>query len=303
MRTILKTICCIGFIIMASSCSKTADDIPLKNIDEHRKYQAEKIIGREIKDEISDDERNRINNGEIPADLVNEYRQILNKNPKSEEALYLFSQVINNNQKIKLIDKSLTINPKFYYSIVAKGKFYESKGFYDKSGEAYMEAIKLNPKNNLAYAFLTNQSTALWNAFSNVVGSRSLIIKLLSESKTSLIKCSSNWEFSQPWINKEINLINLRLNELNKQIKLEEERIKLEEKLCSQHEHEEFLRIAFQGLGKSIYQINLMSKNGCSYGWYVLAYNKYGGISTCQILTTPNYETGEIECKSVSCDD
>jgi len=73
--------------------------------------------------------------------------------------------------------------------------------------------------------------------------------------------------------------------------------------LCSQYEHEEFLRIAFRGLGKSIYQINLMTKNGCSYGWHVLAYNKYGGISTCQIVTAPNYETGEIECKSVSCDD
>ena len=121
-------------------------------------------------------------------------------------------------------------------------------------------------------------------------------IEILKKAKSEFSKCSGNWELDRQHFINEINNRNNEIEVLNKQIKLEE-------KMCSQYEHEEFLRVAFRGLGKSIYQINLLAKNGCSYGWYVLAYNKYGGISTCQIVTALNYENGEIEVKSVSCDD
>jgi tetratricopeptide (TPR) repeat protein len=298
MKNILNTICCIGFIIIASSCSKTAEDIPLKNIDEHLKYQAEKIIGREITDSISIDEQHKINTEKVPADLVNEYHQILNKNPKSAEALFLFNYL---NYDIKLIDKSLTINPKFYYSIVAKAGYYEAKGDFKKAESTYKKAILINPRHYMAHNNLAHLYA--FSLYDDTESDRIKQLEILSKAKSEYIKCPSSWFMSQSIINKSINEVNRVINGIHNLIKLEEERIKLEKKLCSQYEHEEFLRIAFKGLGKSIYQINLMAKNGCSYGWYVLAYNKYGGISTCQIVTTPNYETGEIECKSVSCDD
>lgn len=78
-------------------------------------------------------------------------------------------------------------------------------------------------------------------------------------------------------------------------------KIELEKKLCDRYEHENYLRAAFKGLGKSIYQINLISNNNCSYGWYVVAYNEYGGINTCQVVTSPNYETGQIKVISSDC--
>jgi hypothetical protein len=302
MKNILSTICCIGFIIIASSCSKTAEDIPLKNIDEHRKYQDGKIIGREIKDTISDEERYRIYNEGYPADLISEYQQFLNKNPKSAEALYLLYRVKKNRE---LIDKSLKINPKFYYSMVSKGQIYiENEKNFKKADSIYKKAVSINPKENRAHYCRGCLYIDLYdNNIKNSSYTDQAKIKILLTAKSEFYKLSSNWEFSQSYINKEINDINYEIEKLYKKIKLEVERIKLEKKLCSQYEHEEFLRIAFKGLGKSIYQINLMAKNECSYGWYVLAYNKYGGISTCQIVTVPNYETGEIECKSVSCDD
>ena len=287
MRAILKTLCCIGYIIMVSSCSKSAEDIPLKNIEEHRKYQNEKTnLGKEM-------------------DLVDEYQQILNENPRSPEALYLLARIEQNEERgKKLIDKSLSINPRFYYSINYKGHFYYDQKDFVKAEELYKKAILINPQAPSAHRLLANLyvSMVFDDKNKHTYSNRSKI-EILKKAKSEFSKCSGDWELDRQYYINEINNRNNEIEVLNKQIKLEEERIKLEKKLCSQYEHEEFLRIAFQGLGKSIYQINLMAKNGCRYGWYVLAYNKYGGISTCQIVTAPNYETGEIECKSVSCDD
>jgi tetratricopeptide (TPR) repeat protein len=280
MKNILKLTCCIAFFTMASSCSKTAEDIPLKNIEEHRKYQNEKIeIGKKT-------------------DLIDEYQEILNKNSKSAEALYLLSRVTKNIEiEKKLLDKSLALNPNFYYSILSKGLYYEGQQDYLIAEELYKKAISINPKaphahNNLGGLYI---DMVFDNKNKNLY-SNSTKIEILKKAKSEISKCSSNWELDRQYFINQINDVNNKINELNK-------KIKLEEKMCSQYEHEEFLRIAFRGLGKSIYQINLLAKNGCSYGWYVLAYNKYGGISTCQIVTTPNYSTGEIECKSVSCSD
>lgn len=306
MKKNLSKLFCVCLILIALSCSKTAEDIPLRNINEHRKYQNEKIIGREIKDRISQEEAKLLFYGEMPADLVNEYKQILIKNPKSAEALYLLSRVTHNKEvSEKLIEQSLIINPKFYFSIVAKGlNFIEREKNFKKADFEYLKAISINGKENIAHI---NRAYIYENLFNDNRENSSYNdrakIKILMTAKSEFNKCSGNWEFPQSYINKEINNINYEIEKLKKKIKIEEEKIKLEEKLCSQYEHEEFLRIAFRGLGKSIYQINLLAKNGCSYGWYVLAYNKYGGISTCQIVTVANYSTGEIECKSVSCSD
>ena len=277
MKNILTTIC-IGFIIIASSCSKTAEDIPLKNIEEHRKYQNEKTdLGEEI-------------------DLVDEYQQILNENSKSAEALYLLSRITKNKEsKKKLLDKSLAINPQFYYSISSKGLYYQDQQDYLKAEELYKKAISINSKASLAHNNLGGLYRRMVFDDKNLY-SYSTKIEFLKKAKSEFSKCSGNWELDEQHYINEINNRNSEIEDLNK-------KIKLEEKLCSQFEHEEFLRIAFRGLGKSIYQINLLAKNGCRYGWYVLAYNKYGGISTCQIVTAPNYSTGEIECKTVSCDD
>jgi len=280
MRAILKTLCCIGYIIMVSSCSKSAEDIPLKNIEEHRKYQNEKTdLGEEI-------------------DLVDEYQQILNENLRSPEALYLLSRIIKNvESEKKLIDKSLSINPRFYYSIYSKGNIYYEQQDFVKAEELYKKAILINTKAPGAHHLLGSlYRSMVFDDKNKNLYSNNTKIEILKKAKSEFGKCSENWEYDRQYFVKEINNINNEIENLNK-------KIKLEEKLCSQFEHEEFLRIAFRGLGKSIYQINLMAKNGCRYGWYVLAYNKYGGISTCQIVTAPNYETGEIECKSVSCDD
>jgi tetratricopeptide (TPR) repeat protein len=265
---------------MASSCSKTAEDIPLKNIEEHRKYQNEKIeIGKKT-------------------DLIDEYQEILNKNSKSAEALYLLSRVIRNIEiEKKLLDKSLAINPNFYYSILSKGLNYQNQKDYLNAEEFYKKAISINPKANYAHNNLgTLYTDMVFDDDNKNTYSNHTKIEILKKAKSEFSKCTSNWELDRQYFINQINDVNNEINELNK-------KIKLEEKMCSQYEHEEFLRIAFRGLGKSIYQINLLAKNGCSYGWYVLAYNKYGGISTCQIVTAPNYSTGEIECKSVSCSD
>ncbi len=200
MKNILSTICCICFIIIASSCSKTAEDIPLKNIDGHRKYQNEKIIGREIKDGISPEEANRLYYGEMPSDLVNEYKQILNKNPKSAEALYLLSRVIKNGKDgEKLINQSLIVNPKFYFSIVSKGLNYieKEKNFKKAEGE-YLKAISINPKENLAHK---NRGYLYENLFNDNRENSSYDdrtkIKILLTAKSEFNKCSSNWEFSR----------------------------------------------------------------------------------------------------------
>lgn len=280
MKNILKLTCCIVFFTMASSCSKTAEDIPLKNIEEHRKYQDEKInLGEEI-------------------DLVDEYQQILNQNSRSPEALYLLSRIVKNvEREKKLIDKSLSINPRFYYSIFSKGNIYYKQQDFVKAEELYKKAILINTKAPSAHHLLGSfYRNMVFDDKNKNLYSNSTKIEILKKARSEFGKCAGNWQYDRQYFVKEINNINNEINELNK-------KIKLEEKMCSQYEHEEFLRIAFRGLGKSIYQINLLAKNGCNYGWYVLAYNKYGGISTCQIVTAPNYSTGEIESKSVSCSD
>ena len=280
MKNVLILICCIYFIIFSFSCSQTADDISLKNIDGHRKYQNEKItIGKET-------------------DLLIEYQHLLNENLKSAEALYLLSRVTKNREvEKKLIDKSLAINPQFYYSILSKGLNYEEQQDYIKAEELYKKAISINPKapqahNNLGglYKKMVCDKT---NKYSYSIITK---VGILNKAKLEISKCTPNWELDKQYYTEVINKLNNEIGELNK-------KIKIEEKLCSQNEHENYLRIAFRGLGKSIHQINLMAKNDCSFGWYAIVYNQYGGISACQIVTAPNFETGEIETKSCSCND
>jgi tetratricopeptide (TPR) repeat protein len=237
MKNILKLTCCIVFFTMASSCSKTAEDIPLKNIEEHRKYQDEKInLGEEI-------------------DLVDEYQQILNQNSRSPEALYLLSRIVKNvEREKKLIDKSLSINPRFYYSIFSKGNIYYDQQDFVKAEKLYKKAILINPKATGAHHLLGHlYRSMVFDDKNKYSYSNRTKIEILNNAKSEYNKCFANWEYDSQYFIKEINNINIEIEALNK-------KIKLEEKMCSQYEHEEFLRIAFQGLGKSIYQINLMAK-------------------------------------------
>lgn len=276
MKIIIKTLLCFGYIFLNSSCSKSANDIPLKNIEEHRKYQTEKI-----------------NNGKSK-ELIAEYREILSKNSKSSEALYLLARITDNkNEEEKLIDKSLNINSNFYYTLLSKGGLFEEKLDYDKAEKFYKKAIKINSKLYHAHNNLGSLYSKMGSKENNNFTDREKI-ELLKKAIFEYIKCPTNWEHNKNFYTSEINSINNEINELNK-------KIKLEEKLCDRYEHEAFLRDRFEGLGKSIYQINLMSNYNCRYAWYVLVYNEYGSISTCQVVTSPNYQTGEIQVTSCDC--
>lgn len=267
---------CVGFGILISSCGKSPNDIPLKNVDEHRKYQTEKLNKGESKE------------------LIAEYREILNRKAKSSEALYLLARITDNkNEAEKLIDKSLKINSNFYYALLSKGDLFEEKLNYEKAEAFYIKAIKINSKLYHAHNNLGSLYSKMGSKENNNFTNREKI-EFLKKAISEYSKCPTNWEHDKNFYIYEINSLNNEINELNK-------KIKLEEKLCDRYEHEDYLRVAFEGLHKSIYQINLMSNYNCSYAWYVLVYNEYGSISTCQVVTSPNYQTGEIQVTSCDC--
>lgn len=276
MKRFIKTLFCIGCGILISSCGKSANDIPLKNVEEHRKYQTEKL-----------------NRGK-DKELIAEYKEILNRNAKSSEALYLLARITDNkNEAEKLIDKSLNINSNFYYALLSKGDLFEEKLNYEKAEAFYKKAIKINSKLYHAHNNLGSLYSKMGSKENNNFTNREKI-EFLKKAISEYSKCSTNWVHDKNFYIYEINSLNNEINELNK-------KIKLEEKLCDRYEHEDYLRVAFEGLHKSIYQINLMSNYNCRYAWYVLVYNEYGSISTCQVVTSPNYQTGEIQVTSCDC--
>ena len=119
MKRFIKTLFCIGCGILISSCGKSANDIPLKNVEDHRKYQTEKLNKGKSKE------------------LIAEYKEILNRNAKSSEALYLLARITDNkNEAEKLIDKSLNINSNFYYALLSEGDLFEEKLDYENKFKA-----------------------------------------------------------------------------------------------------------------------------------------------------------------------
>ena len=279
MKRFIKTLFCIGCGILISSCGKSANDIPLKNVEDHRKYQTEKLNKGKSKE------------------LIAEYKEILNRNAKSSEALYLLARITDNkNEAEKLIDKSLNINSNFYYALLSEGDLFEEKLDYEKAEGFYKKAIKINSKLYHAHCRLGSLYLDLVKNVNKNYSNRDKV-ELLKKVKSEYGKCSEDWEHDKNFYVNQIDKINNAINTFKKCIEIEE----LKKKLCDRDEHEAFLRNRFEELGKSIYQINLMSNYNCRYAWYVLVYNEYGSISTCQVVTSPNYQTGEIQVTSSDC--
>ena len=95
--------------ILLISCQPKANEIPLKEINEHRKYQDKK--GKD--------------------NVKQEYIELVNQNPNSAEALYLLARCESNkDESLILLDNALKINPEFYYALLSKGVIYHEKKEY-----------------------------------------------------------------------------------------------------------------------------------------------------------------------------
>lgn len=133
-----------------TSCNSGASRIDLIEIDKHREYQDSKK-STELKD------------------LIDEYNEVLEKNPNAPEALFLLSRLYEKSdmEKVKSLNKkALLISPNFYESNLAMGVYY-SKDLFDSSIYYYQKCIEISPNKPLAYSNLCYLYCDLANKNSN----------------------------------------------------------------------------------------------------------------------------------------
>ncbi len=118
--------------ITLSGCQLTASDITLTDVEAHRNYIDKK--GKEA--------------------VLTEYENLVKINPNSEFALYYLARCISDIQREKsnkLLEKSLRINPNFYYSNHLLGSVLIEEKNYTEGFKFIENAIKIDSNKYFAY--------------------------------------------------------------------------------------------------------------------------------------------------------
>jgi hypothetical protein len=163
------------YAFIFTSCNTGASRIDLIEIDKHREYQDSKK-STELKD------------------LIDEYNEVLEKNPNAPEALFLLSRLYEKSdiEKVKSLNKkALLISPNFYESNLAMGQYY-SKDLFDSSIYYYQKCIEISPSKPIAYYNICNLYCNLSNKNSNL----NIKNKLLLHARENIIlsiKYESNY--------------------------------------------------------------------------------------------------------------
>lgn len=265
-------------IIFVFSCTPESKKIPLKDFWTHVEYQEKE--GKE--------------------NVINEYVELLKENPNSPEAYVLLSRVCTTDslKEYDLLKDAYRQFPNNTFVLGNLGAFYINNNFSafekEEGAKLCLKALKIDNSNVIA-------SISLYNYFFDEDIETASLEEQKRRYNKAVFYLSSALKYKQSSIyftkDEYEEIINLIKNKLKKI----EEKIELRERLCSMYEHEDFIRERYKGLGYSIYQINLLVNNNCKYGWYIISSNKYGRVSTCQMVTAPNYETEKIEVESVDC--
>ncbi len=268
-------------------CSKNASDIPLKDIEKHRMYQDE----------------NGIEN------VKYEYQKLLENYPDSEIAYYLLARCEKTDLKSLHLNRSLEINPEFYYSLVGLGVIYNNQSDYDKAESYYKKAIKIEGMNYLAY----NNLYALYIEKATKENNSAFKIKYyqdaISALKSADIANKGYDEFKEQddqYYVKKISALESQISDTRKIRENQEQGREIQDQQriqrdinCSRYSHESFLRERFDNLGYTILSIQLNSNSDCAYQWLVQTIDKYGIDRFCSVNT--KLVSGEIEVTNAKC--
>lgn len=258
--------------ILLISCQPKANEIPLKEINEHRKYQDKK--GKD--------------------NVKQEYIELVNQNPNSAEALYLLARCESNkDESLILLDNALKINPEFYYALLSKGVIFHEKKDYDKAKELYLKCINIDNKNYLAY---NNFFNLLIEISADV---QNLKFKLeLYKSALDNLKSASSSNGSDEVLRKEgkgyfasrIKVLESKINDLKVEI---EQKYKCE-KLSGYYEGNMRMGYALGGAG-----VIIREDCSCTYEYKVILPNGKidGATENGELVNITTLNSSSVSCE------